>query len=364
LLRLRRSIDLSLRINIQKLLEDSRSQFVFSCYQLFTECHGKSFEYAGGVTSYWPEATPASEATRFDIGSLTKVVVTTSLFSLGMAKGEFPLDSHVKQYLPTLGASWLGTLRIGELLSHSSGLKAWCPIYQELGTQTLLEWFASRSDSLRVGPTRGQAVYSDLNFLLLGLIWESKNERLGKAFEKRVRTPLGMTETSYGPVPAKDTAATEYSSLKKGPWQGEVFDANAAKLGSECGHAGLFSTARSLAPFCREWLAAVKGKSSWLPQEVACQMTGPSSLVAQSSWGYGWDTKSPEGSSAGSEFSSQSFGHLGYPGCSMWIDPEKEGFAIFFSNRIHPSRYDERIRILRPILHNAIAEEWKQSWKS
>jgi CubicO group peptidase (beta-lactamase class C family) len=88
-------------------------------------------------------------------------------------------------------------------------------------------------------------------------------------------------------------------------------------------------------------------------------MTRRAGLVAESTWALGWDTRSPRGSSAGSRFSIESFGHLGYPGASIWIDPEAEGFAIFLTNRIHPSRWDERIRKLRPRLHDLIAEFWK-----
>ncbi len=363
MLRLRRSIALSSSINIQKLLEEARSQFFFSGYQLYSECQGKALSLSGGVTSYWPNGAAVSESTLFDIGSLTKVIVTTSLFALRMDKEEFPLTSEVKSYLPQLSKTWMGDLTLNDLMSHSSGLKAWLPIYEEIKNRPLLDWFVAQADSLRAGPVRGQVIYSDLNFLLLGQIWESKKEKISVSFDKLIKEPLKMTETAYGPVDPDNSAATEYTKENGGPLQGEVFDANARALGSQCSHAGLFSTARSLAPFCREWLTAVKGKSKWLSQAVALKLTTPSRFVSGSSWGLGWDTKSPQGSSAGSEFSEKSFGHLGYPGCSLWVDPEKEGFAIFLSNRIHPSRNDERIRILRPTLHNAIAGEWKQSWK-
>jgi CubicO group peptidase (beta-lactamase class C family) len=107
-------------------------------------------------------------------------------------------------------------------------------------------------------------------------------------------------------------------------------------------------------------LSAVLGKSSWLNQKTARLFTTRANLISKSSWAYGWDTRSFEGSSAGSLFSLKSFGHLGFTGTSIWIDPEAQGFCIFLTNRVHPSRLDERIRRLRPILHDEVASYWKE----
>ncbi len=352
---------------IKKLLEEARSRFLFSGYQLYAEARGSQTEFTGGQTSYWPHSVAVNESTLFDIGSLTKVVVTTSVLARAVSRGEFTLENTVDSYLPSLKPTWLGKIQLVDLLSHSSGLKWWHPIHEELGKDEgpskLEAWFSRRAAELQACSPGEKAIYSDLNILLLGLVLQSRFPRLDKAFEGEVRQKLKMTETLPGPVRGQNIAATEYCIKKQRPLQGEVFDENARQLGT-LSHAGLFSTARALAPFCQEWLKAVKGKSEWLDEKTALKFTKRRETVPQSSWALGWDTKSAEGSSAGSQFSPRSFGHLGYPGCSIWIDPEKEGFVIFFSNRVHPSRYDERIRAFRPLLHNAIAEQWRQSWKS
>jgi len=315
---------------------------------------------AGGLTTYWPGGKPVTPQSRFDIGSVTKAVVTTSLFARGVDRNRYDLSAPVSGYVKSLAGNPLGDLILGDVLNHSSGLVGWYPIYSELGKATLLDWMKAHAGSLLKNPPRAKSEYSDIGFLILGMILEA-DKPLARLFDDEVRGPLRLSDgLGYGPLKeVADVVATEYDETSGQPLQGVVFDENCRKLGGECSHAGLFATAESLAPWAREWLRAVGGGSAWLTPATARRFTQPAGSVPGSTWGYGWDTKSPQHSSAGKLFSPKSFGHLGYPGASVWIDPEREGFTVLLTNRVHPSRFDERIRQLRPLLHDAVVNWWE-----
>jgi CubicO group peptidase (beta-lactamase class C family) len=343
---------------IQSILDEARNHYVYSGYQLFAERGARPLDLCGGTTSYWPDARPIASATLFDIGSVTKAVVTTSLVALAVQAGELGLSEPVGEWLVELRQTRLGSIRLEHLLSHSGGLVGWYPVFRETTKRTLIAWFASRADRVVTAPPGKQAVYSDLGFLLLGEILERLGLDLRRAFQARVGRPLGLGDVGFGPVTG-DAAATELSAERGRLLRGEVFDDNCFGLGGICAHAGLFASAAALAPWCREWLKAVQGHSGWLSRDTALRFTRPAGLVPGSSWALGWDTRSKTGSTAGSLFSLRSFGHLGYPGCSVWIDPEQNGFVSFFTNRVHPSRLDERIRGVRPRVHDAVARYWR-----
>lgn len=339
--------------SIAGLLSRARAEYAFSAYQFHGEGPRGTLSLAGGTLSHWKGAAAVSESTYFDIGSVTKAVATTSLLALAVDKNALSLSDTLAKHLPSLSASKLGALELGAILSHSSGLEAWLPVGAETTRNDLLSWFAR--EEKRVLPNKGgeRAVYSDLGFLLLGLVLEAKWGELNTTFGERVAAPLALNEVRFPPATGLTCAATEFNLQSRRLLQGEVFDDNARRLGGACAHASLFSTARGLAPWAKEWLGASRGKSKWLSEKTARLFTSRSNRAPSSSWAFGWDTKSAEGSSAGALFSSSSFGHLGYPGCSVWIDPEAGHFAVLLTNRVHPSRLDERIRQVRPRVHDA-----------
>lgn len=347
---------------IQTLLDDAIETRIFSGYQLYAERRGETLALHGGMLSYWGDPMPVTAKSRFDIGSVTKAVATASLLGLLLQDKTLTLDDPVEKFLPELAGTPLGGRTVGALASHSSGLIGWYAIYDETDRAGLLPWLRKRMPDLVVRGPGEKAEYSDVGFIVLGLVLErAARAPIAELFQKRVVSPLGASETEYGPLllPGEKKAgleivATEYCLIRKRVLQGEIFDENCHFLGGKTGHAGLFATARGIAPICREWLLAARGKSKWLSGEIAGLLTRPSGRAPGSTWGYGWDTPSKTGSTAGDRFSRKSFGHLGYPGCSVWIDPENETFAVFFTNRIHPSRYDERIRQVRPALHDAV----------
>lgn len=312
----------------------------------------------GGATSYWPPSKEATRETYFDIGSVTKAVVTTTLYALGVDKGEISLEESVQDYLAPLSVTGFGKLQIAELLSHSAGLIGWLPLYQELEGRNLLEYFKENEKRILIRAPRQKAEYSDLGFMLLGLILNEKYGDWYAVFKGRVLDELGLGEVSFQVPSGKSVAATEYCLHRKRLLSGEVFDENCWALGGRATHAGLFATARGLSGFCREWLRAVKGDSKWLTQKTAQKFTTRAGLVMGSDWCLGWDGKSEKNSTAGTKLSKNAFGHLGYTGTSLWLDPTVDGYVIFLTNRVHPSRYDNRIRGIRPELHDRIADYW------
>lgn len=336
------------------LLETARQAYVFSAYQLTCEHAGRSDAWYGGKTSYWPGAESITPKTLFDIGSVTKAVVTTSLFARALSQGRVDLGQAVQHWVPELAGTALGPLLLSDLLSHGAGLKAWLPLFRGAIPADRRAWMRSQAPHWVENSPASKAVYSDLGFLLLGEVLTSIFQvSLKKAFEQQVAGPLGLGATCYGPVGA--AAATEVREGK--PLVGRVFDENCEALGGVGGHAGLFSTAQDLAAWARAWLDAVRGTRSWIEPAVALRLTQRWGKIKTSPWALGWDTPS-QPSSSGRYFSPESFGHLGYPGCSVWIDPKRQGFVIFLSNRVHPSRLDERIRRLRPELHDMLTAHW------
>lgn len=345
---------------IKSLLEAATGEHQFSAYQLYFEKNGAAFELRGGKTSYWEDSQPVEAHTLFDLGSLTKVICTTSLLARAMDKGLCSLQDPLSKWFSFSKSIPLSGATVGDLMCHESGLIGWYPIYESLGSLSFLDWFDAHASELVITPPRRKAVYSDLGYLFLGEILKKIWGPLDSLYKNEVAGPLGLKQTVFGPVKAgKSVAATEFSLAQQELLQGTVFDENCQALGGVCSHAGLFGSANDLSHFGRAWLKVLREESDWLSHKVAWQCSHRVGRLDSSTWAYGWDTKSPIRSSCGELFSSESFGHLGYPGTSIWIDPKQNGFAIFLTNRVHPSRLDERIKRFRPMLHDEIVRFWK-----
>jgi serine-type D-Ala-D-Ala carboxypeptidase len=274
--------------------------------------------------------------TLFDVASLTKALSTATLTMMALDEGRLALADRPRP-----------DVTVAELLSHSSGLPAW----KRLGD--------SRDEVLRAVATEplesppGQvARYSDLGFILLGAAVErALGEPLDAAFARRIAGPLGIGTTFHPRDPAA-CAPTE------GELRGVVHDENARAMGGVAGHAGLFSTARDVSRLAHALVAAWHGvRSTTVPRLVPAarvrQFWTPSA-VAGSTWCLGWDRPAPRGSSAGERWPRDGVGHLGFTGCSLWIDPPRARWVVLLSNRVHPSRANEEIKRLRPALHDAI----------
>jgi serine-type D-Ala-D-Ala carboxypeptidase len=239
-------------------------------------------------------------------------------------------------------------------LSHNAGLPAGRPLYKETDTDTAARTLVYATSP--INPPGTKYVYSDLGFILLGrLVQQVTGIPLDQYVEKNVFGPLGMTDTRY--LPPADwiprIAPTEIDPWRGRHIRGEVHDENASRLGGVAGHAGLFSSARDVARFAQTYLSGgvLDGArifpASTLNQFIAVQDT----LISRRA--LGWET--PTGTnSAGRRLSSLSFGHTGFTGTSIWMDPTRDLFIVLLSNRVNPTRQNLKIGAVRMALADAV----------
>ena len=310
---------------------------------------------AAGVTRLQGGVSVTPE-TVYDLASLTKVVATLPAVLKLVGEGELNLDDKVRRFFSNAG--WfqdpsLGDIPVGELLTHTSGLPAWKPLFATTDNRrTALANVLQTS----LEHAKGTYAYSDLGFILLGAIIERVSGERQDAFVQRyVFGPLGMTETRYGPVTGENVAATEDCGWRGGLLQGVVHDENAFAMGGVAGHAGLFGTAADLARYAQAWLRLDPrlGPEGLLQDAVREHFSQGSERR-----GLGWMLQK-EGSSAGRHAGERAFGHTGFTGTSLWVDPVGGSFAVLLTNRVHPSRESgQNIHILRVAFHEAVAKSF------
>lgn len=332
----------------------------------------------------------ARAASLFDIASLTKPL-TAALFLVLSQEGHLSPDGIAAEVLPfTSPDPRARQIRFAHLLSHTSGLPAWLPLYEKLAAAEKAEGkplsgAAEGHDrilaevlSLPLSHDPGAGwEYSDLGYMLLGRAIEVAGFRsLDRLLAEKVTGPLGMRETRYLPLAAigecetGQLIPTGWSEVRGREKVGEVDDENAAAMGGVAGHAGLFSTARDLFLFAREITRARRGEGRVLSRPSAVRMTTRVAQPPGCPRTLGFDTptpphSSPKGDSPGKTACSQagdrapadSVGHLGYTGCSMWIDPERESSVILLTNRVVFGSDNRKLSALRPRIHDAVWEE-------
>ena len=298
-------------------------------------------------------SAPVDENTIYDMASLTKVIATTTAAMILEEQGLLDLDRTVASYLPEFNAPDKASITVRMLITHRGGLEAFAPLYREFkGREQYLAQINTRP--LKSAPGT-ETVYSDWDLILLQLVIERlTSQTLDQFVAARIFTPLGMTSTMFNPDSAAlfaRIAPTEIDSVRGGLVRAKVHDENAWAMGGVSGHAGLFSTARDLTVFAQAMLngGEYNGVRIVKPSTLA-RWTAPQSL--KSSRALGWDTPS-KGSSAGNYFSARSFGHTGFTGTSIWIDPEKNLFVILLTNRVNPTRNNNRHVPLRRAVADA-----------
>jgi CubicO group peptidase (beta-lactamase class C family) len=320
-----------------------------------------------GRLSYDRGASDVEGDTVYDLASLTKVVVTTTLAMMLVDEGRLDLETPVSLLIPGFSGGAKDDVRVRQLLTHSGGLLWWAPLYQELrGPEDYLERVCEMDLDYEPGT---RSVYSDLGIILLGHILELRGGApLDELARRRIFEPLGMRDTQYRPPVS---LRSRISPTERDPWRGrvligEVHDENAFALGGVAPHAGLFSTAGDLARFARMLLNGGKLEGSRLVSSETVDLFTRRAGVPGSTRALGWDTpsngKDPRSSipgeagysSAGSLFSDRSFGHTGFTGTSMWIDPEQDLFVILLTNRVHPTRDNRKISRVRSRLADAV----------
>ncbi len=295
--------------------------------------------------------------TVYDLASLTKVLATTAMAMLLWQRGRIELDMPVGDLLPgfVIGGApgrRLVTLRL--LLAHASGLPGYVRFYESCrSADAVLR--AALQLPLAAAPGE-RAEYSDPGFLVLGKALEVlAGERLDSFCGREIFGPLGMAGTSFGPRRTPVPPTEDDRVYRMRIVEGEVHDENCWAMGGVCGHAGLFAPAGDVLRFAEAMLAALRGSPSLFTVEAVRFFTRRAELPPGSSRALGWDTPSGSPSSAGSRFSRLSFGHLGYTGTSLWIDPEHDLAAVLLTNRTFPTRENKKIQELRPRFHDEVA---------
>ena len=340
------------------------------------------------------ELRPLRRDDLFDLASLTKVMATTTLAALLVEEGALDLDAPVAARLPGFEAGGKAAVTARQLLAHSSGLPGWRPYFEAAAADPVARAafhppaerppFAALRVAFRRGrelvraavlaepleaPPGTRAAYSDPGFLALGfLLEELAGEPLSSAVERRVLLPLGLRSTFFldGLDPerrwrraeVRTFVPTERCDHRHEVNHGAVNDDNAWAMGGAAGHAGLFSNALEVAAFGHAWLQAVRGRPSVVPARTAAVFARRDATPG-STRALGWDTPSAEGSSLGTRLGRGklgAIGHLGFTGTSLWIDLDAELVVALLTNRVHPTRENEKIRVFRPRLHDAVAE--------
>ncbi len=301
---------------------------------------------------------PVEPGSVYDLASLTKVVGLTTACMLLVDEGKLALDVPVQRYLAEFRGAGKDAVTIRHLLTHSSGLPAWRPLYREAGSRAAA---LALVDTTPLATAPGEKfVYSDLGAMVLTQVVERiTGEPIDRFLERRVFGPLGMPATRYLPpagwrdriAPTEIDTAFRHRLLR-----GEVHDENAGRLGGVSGHAGLFSNALDLSRFA----ALLLNGGAWdtlqlIRAETVAEFTRRQELPPGSSRALGWDTPSA-GSSAGHELSQRAFGHTGFTGTSLWMDPERDLFVVLLTNRVHPTRANTAILRVRPQVADLVVE--------
>lgn len=311
-----------------------------------------------GKLSYEENSNPVKLDTIYDLASLTKVIVTTTACMKLWEEGKLKLDFKVSSFIPEFKVKGKEKITIWHLLTHSSGLPAYKRYFLEVkGKENIIKRICEEELEYEPGT---KSVYSDLGFILLGVIIEKlTGERLENYINRILFQPLGMKDTMFNPSKnlIQRIAPTENDPWRKRIVHGEVHDENAYAMGGVSGHAGLFSTVIDLAKFCQLLLNGGIFDGKRILKRSTIEYFTKKVDIPESTRALGWDTPSKEGSSAGKFVSSNAFGHTGFTGTSIWIDPEKDIFVVLLTNRVHPTRENQKIREVRPKVHDAIFSE-------
>ena len=336
-------------------------------------CHA-----AFGARSLVPEKTPMRPDTIFDLASLTKPLATAPAIMLLVREKKIRLDDRVTRFFPNFGVLGKTYVTFRQLLSHSSGLPAWKPYFEEIVRDQKagkVNFVASRAAKHYVfeqihreralSAPGTQALYSDLGYMLLGeTVEEVSGWTLDRYCYDKIYKAIGLRSTSFIDLTQLRARRLEpihemIAPTEDCPWRkrvvcGEVHDDNAYAMGGVAGHAGLFSNAEDIHRFLLRLRKCLAGADPLIPASIVEEFFARDESVPGSTFALGWDTPSAENSSSGSFFSPHSVGHLGFTGTSIWWDLEKDCHIILLTNRVHPSRTNDKIKGFRPHIHNVI----------
>jgi CubicO group peptidase (beta-lactamase class C family) len=313
---------------------------------------GPLWQETFGALSYEAGAQLVRPDTVYDLASLTKVISTASVAMRAVEHGTLALDDAVGAYLPDWRGDDRRDVTVRDVLSHTTGLPGYRPLYLSRADEASFRR-AICAEPLDYAP-RTASVYSDLGFMLLGFLL-ARERSLRDAFDTLWTTIGAGDDLQY--LPPREwwhrTAPTEVDAWRGRLLQGEVHDENCHALGGVAAHAGLFGTAAAVGTFARHVLQVLEGRRGMCSETTLREFTSRRVDVPGSSRALAWDTMLPT-SSCGSRMSRAAFGHTGFTGTSLWIDPDAGCYVVLLTNRVHPSRAGDGIVALRSAFHDAV----------
>jgi CubicO group peptidase (beta-lactamase class C family) len=317
---------------------------------LWLEHEGAVYEKAYGCRALVPDREPMSEDTIFDAASLTKVIATTPAVMLLIERGKIKLDAPVHVYIPEFIGEGRELITVRELMTHTSGLP------EDIETKT--DWHGETeaikkacAEKLK-SPPGTVFKYSDINFILLGEIVQRVSGTPLEVFVQReIYEPLKMTDTGFLPPHDKLARIAPTEVVDGKPWRGVVHDPTSRHMGGVAGHAGLFTTAADMARYARMLLnlGELDGVRIFKPETVKLMTSVQTPPGISAKRGLGWDIDTAFSGPRGSIFPLGSYGHTGWTGGSLWIDPFSKTFVIFLSNRNHPTEAGSVIALRRTL---------------
>ncbi|MCU0619870.1 MAG: beta-lactamase family protein [Gemmatimonadales bacterium] len=299
-------------------------------------------------------AAPSPDLTRWDLASLTKVVATTGVAARLAERGLLDLDAPVGRYLECWRGGGRDAVTVRQLLTHRSGLRPWLPLWRDTPTADSA-WARTCAETPRVTPG-DSTIYSDLNFIVLGRVLEAVGATsLDSLVAREVARPLSLVATSFDgrTLAPRNVAPTSRDAGRT--MLGEVHDQNAERLGGVAGHAGLFGTGLDLARVAQAWLGRSPDAGPWIDRETRHRFTA----IPSTGRPLGWDRPehaSREPSQFGRHTSATTFGHTGWTGTQLWLDPERDLFVVLLTNRAYAPAYGDTHRRMREV-RARVAEE-------
>ena len=309
-----------------------------------------------GRFNYQADSPEVLPDTIYDLASVTKVIATTALCMILYERGVFHLEQNITEVLPEFAGTDArrNSISCRMLLAHSSGLPAYVKLFQQ--TQNRQELIAAAMQVPLTADPGSRAEYSDIGFILLGTALERlAGQPLDQLCQQEIFSRLELRYLRYRPPsewkpripPTADDRSFRHKII-----QGEVNDENAWVMGGVAGHAGCFGNAEEVAALAE---CMLHGGTPLVQRETMELFTRRETSSADTTRALGWDTPS-QPSQSGRHFSSRSFGHLGFTGTSLWIDPERQLSVTLLTNRTWPDCSSQLIKQVRPAFHNAVVE--------
>ncbi|MDV3123452.1 beta-lactamase family protein [Mycobacterium sp. 21AC1] len=343
---------------IEELLTAARRRRVFSAAgwsvgtATTTLCRGLLGTTSWDSPAWDPPATDVTEDSRWDLASVTKPIVAIAVMSL-VEGGVLTLDDTIAEHLPDYADTDKARIRVRDLLAHTSGIP---------GQQPLYRWNRTRDELLTairglplLGPPGAQVAYSSPGFILLGLIAESAaGMPLDLLVTERITRPAGMADAGFAAPPTELAVATEDDPWRGHLVRGQVHDENAVVLGAPAGHAGMFATLADVEALGRTLCAHGHGANGRVltPAGYAA-MIAPRTDHLPLRRTLGWQGVDLVDSVAGDLIGPRGYGHTGFTGTSLWVDPDRGSYVVLLTNRVHPSRQSEAIGRVRRAVNNA-----------